>query len=153
MRQVDHGHLWVMRIRALVASIVLFVPASIVSLALAEKVGRLILILPIAVLLFAIYFVLIAPSRRHRALTYALDHEELHIARGLWTKVETLVPLVRVQHIDVSQGPLERTFGISRLVLHTAGTLNSLVTLPGLSRESAEAMRDEIRARIRIAEG
>ncbi|HEX8256822.1 MAG TPA: PH domain-containing protein, partial [Allosphingosinicella sp.] len=73
----------------------------------------------------------------------------LHIGRGVWTKTETIVPLARVQHIDVSQGPLERAFGISRLILHTAGTMHSLVVLPGLARGTAEAMRDDIRARIR----
>jgi uncharacterized protein len=153
MRQVEHGHLWVMRIHALLASLVLFVPAAIVALVLADEVGRPILAVPAAALLVAIYLVLVAPARHHRALTYALDSEELHIARGLWTRVETLVRLVRIQHIDVSQGPLERIFGVSRLVVHTAGTLNSLVTLPGLSRDTAETMRDEIRARIRAAEG
>jgi membrane protein YdbS with pleckstrin-like domain len=38
---------------------------------------------------------------------------------------------------------------VSRLIVHTAGTLHSQVTLPGLTRPVAEAMRDEIRARIR----
>src|SRR3712207_7159370 len=42
------------------------------------------------------------------ALGYALDGEELRVARGVWTRIETIVPLARVQHIDVAQGPLER---------------------------------------------
>jgi uncharacterized protein len=61
------------------------------------------------------------------------------------------VPLERVQHIDISQGPLERGFGVCRLLVHTAGTMHSRVVLPGLARATAERMRDEIRARIRQA--
>jgi uncharacterized protein len=81
-----------------------------------------------------------------------MEAEELHIAQGVWTRIETVVPLARVQHIDVSQGPIERGFGVCRLVLHTAGTMNSRVVLPGLARATAERMRDEIRARIRTGE-
>ncbi|HEX6374759.1 MAG TPA: PH domain-containing protein [Allosphingosinicella sp.] len=100
-------------------------------------------------LLVLVYLALWSPPRRYRAWAYRMDGEELQLRHGIWTKVETLVPLDRVQHIDISQGPLERALGICSLVLHTAGTLHSQIVLPGLARETAERMRDEIRARIR----
>ena len=77
---------------------------------------------------------------------------ELQVRHGVWTKVHTVVPLGRVQHIDISQGPLERAFAVCRLVVHTAGTMHSQVVLPGLARATAEGMRDEIRSRIRQEE-
>jgi membrane protein YdbS with pleckstrin-like domain len=40
-------------------------------------------------------------------------------------------------------------FGTAGLVVHTAGTHNSVVTLPGLAPERAIAIRDAIRAEIR----
>jgi membrane protein YdbS with pleckstrin-like domain len=92
--------------------------------------------------------VTIMPARRFRAWGYARDPEELLIKFGVWTKVETVVPLFRVQHIDIGQGPIERLFSVNRLVIHTAGTQHSRVVLPGLSRETAETLRDEIRARV-----
>lgn len=100
-------------------------------------------------LVVAVYMAFISPGRRYRAWGWRMDEEELRLARGVVTRVETLVPLKRVQHLDIAQGPLERAFGVCRLMLHTAGTANSLVVLPGLSRETAEAMRSDIRARIR----
>ena len=51
-----------------------------------------------------------------------------------------------MQHIDVRQTALERAFGVTALVLHTAGTAHSRVVLPGLARETAEAIRDEARS-------
>jgi hypothetical protein len=100
------------------------------------------LLIPIA------WLVLVAPPRRYRAWGYQMDEDELHVRRGVLTQVHTLVPLGRVQHIDIAQGPLERACGVCRLIVHTAGTLHSQVVLPGLSRSTAEAMRDSIRARI-----
>ena len=102
-----------------------------------------------AALLILLYLAVLAPPRRYRAWGYAIDPEELHVRRGVWTRVQTVVPLDHVQHIDVSQGPLERAVGICSLVLHTAGTLHSQIVLPGLDRATAERLRDEIRVRMR----
>jgi membrane protein YdbS with pleckstrin-like domain len=99
-----------------------------------------------------LYLAMLSPGRRYRRWGYAMDAEELHVRRGVITRIYTIVPLDRVQHIDVSQGPLERSLSLSRLILHTAGTLHSQVVLPGLRRETAEAMRDEIRGRIASSE-
>lgn len=98
----------------------------------------------------ALWAVLIAPRRRWAAWGWALAEDEIHVAHGVWTHVHTVVPLARVQHIDVAQGPLERAFGLARLVLHTAGTAHATVVLPGLSRPQAEQLRDTVRAHIRV---
>ncbi|HXG81541.1 MAG TPA: PH domain-containing protein, partial [Sphingomicrobium sp.] len=63
--------------------------------------------------------------------------------------IDTVVPFVRVQHIDVTRGPLDKMFGTATLVVHTAGTHNSIVTLPGLSPERAAEIREAIRSEIR----
>jgi membrane protein YdbS with pleckstrin-like domain len=54
-----------------------------------------------------------------------------------------------VQHIDVVRGPFDKMFGTSSLVVHTAGTHNSIVTVRGLAPERAAAMRDVIREHVR----
>src|SRR3954468_14457738 len=146
---LERGLLRLMRVRGLLAGAALAAAAIAGEGALRDSWplpwGSLIL----PALLIFLYLALWAPPRRYRAWGYAMDGEKLRLRRGVWTRVQTLVPLDRVQHIDVSQGPLERAFGICNLVLHTAGTLHSEIVVPGLTREAAEAMRDEIRARIR----
>ena len=149
MQQVERGQLGVMWVHALLTGILVLILGSIGDTVLRQNSdlpgGTII----VPLLLLLVYPVLIAPPRRYRALGYRVDSDELRIASGLLVKTETVVPLKRVQHIDVSQGPIERLFGVTRLLLHTAGTMNSLVVLPGLARETAETIRDEIRARIR----
>ncbi|HEU0100541.1 MAG TPA: PH domain-containing protein [Allosphingosinicella sp.] len=146
---LDRGLLRLMRTRGAIAGCVLLAAAAVGEFwadRLVELPFGLLLGAAFAVLL---YLAVIAPPRRYRAWAYGMDSEELHVRRGVWTRVHTLVPLDHVQHIDVSQGPLERAFGICSLVLHTAGTLHSQIVLPGLTRPAAEAMRDEIRLRMR----
>jgi membrane protein YdbS with pleckstrin-like domain len=73
----------------------------------------------------------------------------LQVLRGWIFHTDTVVPLVRVQHLDVVRGPLDKMFGTATLVIHTAGTHNSIVTLPGLDPERAAEMRDIIRDQVR----
>ena len=153
MTGLDLGFLWLMRIHAAIAAVVLLLAAGVAEFVLHEQaapVPRGAVVLPLLVILA--WFVFVAPGRRYRAWGYAMDAEELQVQRGIMTQTHSIVPLDRVQHIDLAQGPLERALGICRLILHTAGTLHSQVVLPGLTRPAAEAMRDEIRARIRLAD-
>ena len=55
------------------------------------------------------------------------------------------MPRSRVQHTDVSQGPLERHYGLGTLVVYTAGTDHARVSLPGLAHEVAIQLRDDLR--------
>jgi membrane protein YdbS with pleckstrin-like domain len=104
---------------------------------------------PGLVLLIGLALVLVFPPRRYRGWGYREGADEIEIGRGRWFRVRTIVPFGRVQHIDVAQGPVERSYGVANLILNTAGTHASAVRLPGLARADAEAMRDRIRAKIR----
>ena len=93
--------------------------------------------------------IIIAPDRVYRRLGYAIDTRLLRTVRGWLFHTDTIVPFVRVQHIDVMRGPFDKLFGTATLVVHTAGTHNSVVTLPGLSPDRAAEIREAIRHEIR----
>ena len=95
-----------------------------------------------------LFSVIVLPGRRYRRWGYRTEARAIRIASGLLVRRETVVPYDRVQHIDVSRGPIERIFGVATLTLHTAGSYNSTVDLPGLAIDDANRMRDAIRAHI-----
>src|SRR5688500_18689423 len=148
MKKLEPGQLWVMRIHAAILATVLAVAAIIFETAIVPEIAFPRGLVAGVVLLLILYLVLFSPGRHYRAWLYAMDQEDLRLRRGVWIETHTIVPLDRVQHLALAQGPIERTFGVSRLIVHTAGTQFSRVVLPGLSRPDAERMRDEIRARI-----
>lgn len=86
------------------------------------------------------------PPREYARTRYRLDGDGLLIARGVFWRRITYVPRSRVQHTDVSQGPLERKYGLGTLIVYTAGTDHARVALDGLAWETAAALRDELRA-------
>jgi membrane protein YdbS with pleckstrin-like domain len=84
------------------------------------------------------------PPLEHRHTSYVLDEDGIEIRSGVVWRAVTNVPRSRVQHIDVSQGPLERAYGLGRLVIYTAGTEHSRVDLPGLNHDVAFELRNHL---------
>jgi len=148
MNRLEPGQLWVIRIHAMIFAFVLGIAAIVAETALLPRLGFPSGPVAFVALVLISYIVFVSPGRLYRSWLYAMDKEDLRLRRGIWIETHTIVPLDRVQHIDVSQGPIERGFDVCRLIVHTAGTQYSRVVLPGLSRPDAERMRDEIRARI-----
>lgn len=105
--------------------------------------------IPTVVGALALFAVIVAPDRIYRRLGYRIDDRLLQAVRGWLIHVDTLVPFVRVQHIDVTRSMLDKMFGTASLVVHTAGTHNSMVRIDGLAPDRAVDMRDAIRAHIR----
>jgi len=84
------------------------------------------------------------PAIAYRHASYRVDDLGIEIRRGVYFREVTSVPRSRVQHTDVSQGPLERRFGLGTLVIHTAGTAHSEVTVAGLDHTVAGRIRDHL---------
>jgi membrane protein YdbS with pleckstrin-like domain len=80
----------------------------------------------------------------YRHQSYRVDDRGLEIRRGVVWRVVINVPRSRVQHTDVSQGPLERRFGLGTLVVYTAGSDHAKVTLEGLEHSMALGIREQL---------
>ncbi|HEY0164266.1 MAG TPA: PH domain-containing protein [Sphingomicrobium sp.] len=93
--------------------------------------------------------IVLAPDRIYHRLRYGLTDRLLQVVRGWLFHTDTIVPFVRVQHLDVTRSPLDKMFGTATLIVHTAGTRNSIVTVPGLAPDRAAEIRDIIREHIR----
>lgn len=149
LHAVEPGYRHVLRLQWAMTLLPIVIGAGVLDwFVLSEETG-LGGLLGVGVAMAALIMVVTTPARQWRNWRYALSAEDLRVMRGYLFHTDTLVPFVRVQHIDVGQGPIERMFGVSHLVVHTAGTDNSIVTLPGLSPASAAEMRDTIRQHIK----
>ncbi|MBA4161990.1 MAG: hypothetical protein C0515_07925 [Novosphingobium sp.] len=102
-------------------------------------------------LAIAVWIGLVAPARAYRRMGYAFSADRLRVVKGYIFQTDTLVPLSRVQHIDVEAGPLLRMLELTELQVHTAAAEDATVTVPGLLRADAEAIREAIREHIRQA--
>jgi membrane protein YdbS with pleckstrin-like domain len=86
--------------------------------------------------------------RQFLHLQWMLDDSGLAIRRGrLWQR-ETRVPASRVQHLDLKRGPMQRRRALATLIVHTAGTRHSAVTVPNLDEHDAERLRERLSRQI-----
>ena len=148
LQQVEPAYRNTLRLR----SAVFWMPILVAALAV-ERTALVTFpfswLLPAAVGIVGLASIIVVPGRIYRRLGYAIDDRLLRTVRGWLFHTDTLVPFIRVQHIDVTRSPFDKLFGTATLVVHTAGTHNSIVTLPGLSPERAAEIRDAIRTEIR----
>ncbi|MBZ6496715.1 PH domain-containing protein [Natrinema longum] len=92
----------------------------------------------------AIAGVLVAWAR-YGVWRFDLRDDDLYIEHGVFTRIKTVVPYVRVQHVDSRRSPLERTTGLATVVVYTAGSRSSDVAIPGLTPERAEDLQESLR--------
>ena len=105
--------------------------------------------LPFVLPLLLFVHALIMPKQRWKRARWSVDATTIVWRHGVIFQVENTVPRSRVQHIEVTQGPLQRKFGLAALVIYTAGERLHAVTIAGMHAEEARALRSTLLERVR----
>jgi putative membrane protein len=80
-----------------------------------------------------------------RRTAYALDGGRLLVRTGWWRRRLLLLPLERLQSIDIKESFVSRWFGISTLVFGVAGGSGfSAHMIPAIERKTARKLRDQL---------
>ncbi len=83
---------------------------------------------------------------RYRAWSYTFGEHALEVRHGVLWRTVSVTPYFRVQHIDIEQGPVERSLGLVRLQLRTASSATD-ATIPGIAAGQADELRALILSR------
>jgi uncharacterized protein len=137
--------LW--RIHSLIASAVLLLlaTAGVLFLGFGGVVAWQWLIIGwMALVVLRAYFLFWHQQKVYRAWGYRLDGKVLETRHGIWFRELQLLPLARLQHVDLHSGPIERSLGLASLLLHTAGTQEATLIIPGLDANEAVKLRDHL---------
>lgn len=82
---------------------------------------------------------------RYRVWRFAVREDSLYLQRGVFVKVQTVVPYVRIQHVDTTRTPLERLTSLATSVIYTAGSRGADVNIPGLEPDRARALQERLK--------
>ncbi|HAJ75051.1 MAG TPA: hypothetical protein DCM64_01210 [Gammaproteobacteria bacterium] len=104
------------------------------------------LLRPVSLTIFLIVLLLMAllawfVFASTRAIHYALRQHDVIVKSGVFWKQEVIQPLKRVQHVEVTRGPLDKRYGLANVKLFSAGTSKSTFRIPGIEHEQAEQIR------------
>jgi membrane protein YdbS with pleckstrin-like domain len=74
--------------------------------------------------------------------SYEVTDREVILSWGVWNQTRRFVPRDRVQHVDITSGPIARKFGLSHVHLYVAGAHGAVGGIPGLTHAEAEELRE-----------
>lgn len=75
---------------------------------------------------------------------WVLRDDDVFASFGVVWRVTRSIPRVRVQHVDVTSGPIDRALGLVHVSLHVAGSAGAVLMIPGLAPAEAEQLREAL---------
>ncbi len=80
-----------------------------------------------------------------RQYRFGLDDHQLYVKRGWWRQQMTIAPQLKVQSVEIAQGPLSRRQGLASLRFGMAGGTMEMIALP---LATAVAIRDAVMEKV-----
>ena len=101
---------------------------------------------PWLVLLGVIVAAVVVPALRLSRWRWRLDDDELDLRHGTITEIRTIVPVARIQHVDIRRSLWAKIAGVAAVVVHTAA---GTTEIPALTDGEAALVRDRLAGLIR----
>ncbi len=89
---------------------------------------------------------LVAPALRWRRFTYGIEEAALVTAGGVLARRRRVIPLARIQSVDIVQKLRHRVFGVVELRIEVAGGSGTEAALVALTPQEAERVRTRLLA-------
>ena len=141
---VTEGVIGVLVYGVVVGAGVLLVPASA-----GGPVPVLRWLLPVLVGVYAVVAIGIRPWIRYRVHRWEVTAETVHTLTGWLTRTWTLVPISRIQTVDVTRGVLQQLFGLASVIVLTASSQGT-VRVPHLEADVAQRVAEDLARRAEL---
>ena len=102
--------------------------------------------LPIAGALYAIVAIGVRPQFKHRVYRWEVTGDAVYTRTGWLTQTWTLVPVSRIQTVDVTRGFLQQLFGLATVAVFTASSQGT-VRIWHLEQGVAQRVADDLAVR------
>lgn len=89
------------------------------------------------------------PKLKWARWRYEVRETEIELQHGVIFTKRTLIPMIRVQHVDTKQGPVLKKYDLATISISTAATVHEI---PALDLAEAEELRSYIGKLTRVAD-
>lgn len=116
---------------------------SLWRLIIMAAIGALVCYLAVGLVIF--------PIIEYRQWGYKVEEDKVVIRHGIFFIKKTIIPVIRIQNITVSQGPINRKLGLYEVEMALA---SGSFSIEGLDKETADAISENLKAKLyrRISE-
>jgi uncharacterized protein len=143
--------LWVTQ--GVVGSVVLVAAAVVLAVAVPPWAGApfplLRWLLPVFAVMYALVAIGVRPWFRYRVHRWEVTDEAVYTLTGWLTRTWTLVPIARIQTVDVTRGVLQQLFGLASVAVLTASSQGT-VHIPHLEADIARRVADDLARRAEL---
>jgi membrane protein YdbS with pleckstrin-like domain len=91
----------------------------------------------------------IFPKVEYREWKYLIGEDKIELISGIIIREKTIIPISRIQHLDIEQGPIYRKFGLAVLKINTAGASHEI---PALTIEEAEDISEKLKGIVEMSD-
>jgi membrane protein YdbS with pleckstrin-like domain len=103
-------------------------------------------VLPALVVLYGVLFIGVVPRLRYRVHRWEVTAEAVYTLTGWLARTWTLVPVSRIQTVDVTRGVVQQLFGLASVAVLTASSQGT-VRIPHLDADVARRVADDLARR------
>jgi membrane protein YdbS with pleckstrin-like domain len=147
---VSRSAIWLWVTEGVIGTLVYGVLVAIAVLAVPASVGGpvpvLRWLLPVLLAVYAVVAIGVRPWIRYRVHRWEVTAETVHALTGWLTRTWTLVPVARIQTVDVTRGVLQQLYGLASVAVLTASSQGT-VRVPHLEVAVAERVADDLARR------
>ncbi|MGG7162468.1 PH domain-containing protein [Clostridium ihumii] len=90
---------------------------------------------------------LLYPIIEYKQWKYAITDDKIDFSEGIFSIKRTVIPIIRVQHIKINQGPINRMFKLADVEIVTAGGSHRI---PNIEIQKAEEICEYLKSKIKI---
>lgn len=99
------------------------------------------------VLLYKLIGIFIYPLIEYRQWGYYITEDKVDIRHGIFFVTNTIIPIIRIQHITISQGPINRKLGLYEVEMSLA---SSNFKIEGLSKAVADEIAENLKSKLYV---
>lgn len=107
--------------------------------------GLAVKIVSVALAVYKIAGIIIYPQIEYKQWGYQIHEDRVDIRHGIFFINHTIVPVIRIQHITVSQGPVNRKLGLYEVEMALA---SNNFEIPCLSKNVADEIAENLKSRL-----
>ncbi|WP_432667159.1 PH domain-containing protein [Wukongibacter baidiensis] len=92
-------------------------------------------------LLFLVAYIFAFPIIEYKEWRYSITDERIDLIYGIFIRKHMVIPISRIQYMDVEQGPINRCYGLVTVIINTAGGVHEI---PALTEQEAEKVSSRL---------
>jgi len=146
---LSRSAIWLWITQGIIGSLVVGLAVVAFSLLVPGDEGPLPLLrwaAPVLAVLYVVVAVGVRPFVRYRVHRWEITGDSVYTLTGWLTRTWTLVPVARIQTVDVTRGVLQQLFGLASIAVLTASSQGT-VRVPHLEVDVAERVAEDLARR------